>query len=122
MKSAILSTALLLGAVLLTYFGVLGYVWERDTHYFSTVIAAFAVGAYVHGLWHPAHSAKYAEVAVALGLLGTVAGLSIGMAMVAQSGNALDAVAGAFSAYYATATGLVSAIALRVQGWLGGEE
>ena len=122
MKNAVLTAACLCGALLLYYFGVLGYVWERDTHFFSTTIAVFAVLAYVHGLRAPANSAKYAEIAVALGLLGTVAGLSLGMARVAQTGNALDAVAGAFSAYYATATGLVSAIVLRVQGWLGGAE
>jgi hypothetical protein len=118
----LLSTAVLIGIILLGYYGVIGYVWERDAHFFSTTIAIFAVSAYVHGLWFPKHSSKYAEIAVALGLLGTVAGLSTGMADVARTGNALDAVAGAFSAYYATATGLVSAIVLRVQGWLGGQE
>ena len=119
---AILTSAVLLGIVLLSYFGVIGYVWGRDSHFFSTTIAVFTTAAYVHGLYDPKHSAKYAEISVALGLLGTVAGLSIGMARVAESGNALDAVAGAFSAYYATATGLIGAIILRVQGWLGGAE
>ena len=122
MKTRLLTLAVALGLTLLGYFGVLQYVYTHDAFYLSTTIAATTLIAYVHGLFYPLHSAKWAEVVVGMGLLGTVIGFSQGLAAVEDSGNSFDALKGAFVAFHTTATGLVGAIILRVQYWFADGE
>lgn len=121
-KSSLLTAALIMALVALYYFGVLGYVYSHDTLYLSTAIAATSVFAYGHGLRHPLHSGKWAEVVVGMGLLGTVIGFSSGLAAVEESGQGADALYGAFIAFHTTAVGLVGALVLRVQYWFADGE
>lgn len=120
--SAVLTLGIVLGATLLGYFGLLQEMWKYDVWYLSTIICAIGAFAYIHGLRSPRHSAKYAEVCVGMGLLGTIVGLSAGLSAVEYSGDTYDALKGAFVAFHTTITGLTWAMLLRVQHWIGGGE
>lgn len=121
-KVSALSLSVIVGITLLTYFGITQYIFDHDAFLISSVIACIAVVAYIHGLWRPDHSARYAEVCVGLGLLGTVVGFSHGLQFVEASGEAIDALTGAFTAFHTTAVGLSAAMILRIQYWMSGGE
>lgn len=100
--------------ILLWWFDLgLMVMWVNDTYFLSLAIGIYVLISYVRGFYQPTILPRLAEDCVVFGLLGTVIGFSISLTEIQASGQTLDGLAGAFTAFHTTIVGLIGAWLLR---------
>lgn len=98
------------------YFGIPQMIWATDIHYIATTLALVGLGAFLSISKDFKLLYLLSDIAPAMGLVGTVAGLSTALPLFLSAPE--QAMAAAGSAFYCTAIGIVTFILLYVKGWL----
>lgn len=116
-QAAVNMLTILVVISMLTYFGVLPYVWAHDIFYTATTAFFYGIGCLLLSVYRPVWASRGLAICPAIGLLGTVIGLSYMLTAYSGQGDEgkLHLLQGMFTVMHTTGVGIAGYIACYFQ-------